>query len=95
MPSSGMLRRVAVVRTDVSKEHIASVIRVTIGRVLRLLATANVIPSLLIPVTLMMKAILSSETSILTRTTRRNIPEDCILPSHFTENLKSYMALTG
>jgi hypothetical protein len=29
MPSSGMLRRVALVRTDVSKESIASIIRVT------------------------------------------------------------------
>jgi hypothetical protein len=29
MPSSGMLRRVALVRTDVSKELSASIIRVT------------------------------------------------------------------
>jgi hypothetical protein len=29
MASSGMLRRVALVRTDVSGEHIASIIRVT------------------------------------------------------------------
>jgi demethoxyubiquinone hydroxylase (CLK1/Coq7/Cat5 family) len=29
MPSSGMLRRVALVRTDVSEERIASIIRVT------------------------------------------------------------------
>jgi hypothetical protein len=29
MASSGMLRRVAVVRTDVSEERIASIIRVT------------------------------------------------------------------
>jgi hypothetical protein len=31
MPSSGMLRRVALIRTDVSKEDSASIIRVTIG----------------------------------------------------------------
>jgi hypothetical protein len=31
MPSSGMLRRVALVRTDVSEELSASFIRVTIG----------------------------------------------------------------
>jgi hypothetical protein len=35
----------------------------------------------------------SSETSVLTRSTRRNIPEDTILHSHRRENLKSYTEL--
>jgi hypothetical protein len=41
-------------------------------------------------VTLMMEAQNSSETSVLARTTGRNIPEDDILHSHCIENLKSY-----
>jgi Na+/H+-translocating membrane pyrophosphatase len=45
--------------------------------VLRLLVTANVVPTSRTYVTLMMEAICSSETSVLTRVTRRNIPEVC------------------
>jgi hypothetical protein len=36
----------------------------------------------------------SSETSFLTRATRRNNPEDTILHSHRRENLKSYIPQT-
>jgi hypothetical protein len=55
-----------------------------------LLVTANVVPSSLILVTLMMKALHSSEMSVLTRATQRNISDDGVLHSHRHENHKSY-----
>jgi hypothetical protein len=59
MASSGMLRRVPLIRTDVTEELLP--------------------PSSPIPVTLMMETLSCSETPILTRATRRNIPADAIL----------------
>jgi hypothetical protein len=102
MPSSGMLRRVALIRSDYSEGLSASIIRVTrigkVGKTLavflcilcRLLVTANVAPHSQIFVTLLMEALSSSETSVTTRATRRNIPEDGTLLGHGCEYLKSY-----
>jgi hypothetical protein len=78
MASFGMLRRVALVRTDVSEEHSASFIRVTrIGELGTTLAV-SVVPSSSVLVTLMKEALSSSEPSVLVRATRSSIPEDAI-----------------
>jgi hypothetical protein len=88
MPSSGMLRREDLVRTDVSKERI-SIIRMTrLGELgttlavtsnrstLRRKNTANDVLSSSILVTLMMQTVLSPELSVFRRTTRRHISDN-------------------
>jgi hypothetical protein len=73
MVSSGMLRRLALVRTDVSEE---------LRSVRRFLVRASFVPSSPILITLTKEALSSSETSAPTRATRRNIPEDAILHTY-------------
>jgi hypothetical protein len=72
----------ALVRTDVSEDLSASIIRVTrIGE----LGTSTVTSNRPILITLMMEAQRTSATSDLTRAKRRNIPEDAI--PHFVRCL--------
>jgi hypothetical protein len=88
MASSGMSRRVALVRYDVSKELSASTIRVTlIGELGTTSAVTRNRHPLLVT---LMAAPSSSETSVLKRDTRRNIPEDADLHTQRRENLKAY-----
>jgi hypothetical protein len=67
-----------------------AIILVLLRSVLRLLITVNVAPSSPFLVTLMMEATLSSEMSVLTKTTWRYIPEDCNPHSYRRKTLEAY-----
>jgi hypothetical protein len=76
-----MLRRVALPRTNVSEERIASIIGVE--------GTSELGTSA-VTITQMMEAIRSSETLVLARITLRNIPDNDIVHRRWRENLRSY-----
>jgi hypothetical protein len=78
-----MLRRVALVRTDVSEELSASFIKVT--RIHELGTTLAVISN---------RHMLRRNTKlVLIRATWHNIPEGTILHSHRRQNFKSYIMI--
>jgi hypothetical protein len=98
-----MLYFVALVRTDDSEERSALIIKLArIGEVGTLVITSNGHTSMLrfliirnvdsnssILLTLMIKALRSSETSVGTRDIWRNISKDRIFHNHLRSNLKS------
>jgi hypothetical protein len=81
MVSSGLLRRVVLVRADVSEEPGSSFIRVTrIGETGTLAISSNRSTLQYVP----------PKRQFLQEPRGVNIPEDGILHSHCRENLKSY-----
>jgi hypothetical protein len=89
MPSAWNLHRVALVRTDDSDERIP-----LSSGVLRLLVTSKV-PTSPVLVILMMEAICSSETSVLSGATQPNMLENGILRSHCRKHIRSYYEASG
>jgi hypothetical protein len=76
---------VALSGTKISKERIASIIRVIrISELGTKLVVTSAVPSSLIRFTLIMKAIHISKTSLLTRATRRHITEHGILHKYLS-----------
>jgi hypothetical protein len=80
-PSSGERRKTPTKLNPLERDNLNRLSLVCSVR--QLLVTANVVPSSPILVTLMMEALRSSETSVLTRATRRSIPGDGFLQRAF------------
>jgi hypothetical protein len=95
MPSSGMLCHVPLARNDsCHPDDGGPKLEILLRSVCRLLVMANVVPSSPILVTLMMEALSSSKTLVLTRATWHNIPEDGIL-HHVYLNVFAYPSEYG
>jgi hypothetical protein len=96
MPSSLIWWRVALVRTDVSKEPVSSIIRLkTISKLRTTLAvpsnwTSNVTFTALVCFTLMMRVLQSCETPVLERATWHHIPDDGIIVLHCVITIAPY-----
>jgi hypothetical protein len=85
--SSGMWRHIDIVLTDVSEERITSIFRVEDKQTFAP-AHAGSFADFFLSSTLKMEAIRSSKMSVNIISTRRHIPDDCLLHSQRRENLK-------
>jgi hypothetical protein len=90
-PITPIIRLTRLCELGIPSEAQWEAILLVLRSVLRLLVTANVIPSSAILVSLMMEAICSSEASVHSTAIRRNISLDGILHSHRRDNLSSNM----
>jgi hypothetical protein len=89
-----MWRRFALIKTNVSEKHHLHYQGEKNQRTRNNISsnyTANVVPSSLILLNLVMEAIRSSETSVLTTPTQGHIPEDGFIQSDHREDLRSYI----
>jgi hypothetical protein len=93
--SDGRIAIIIRVKTFNELGTISSNYMLILRGMFQLLVTANVVLTSLIPLTLMMEAIRSSEMSVPTRTALPHIAEGDIHHSHRRKNLECYITLTG